>query len=54
MKKIDNPLIIEKYYNHLEMSKIFDKDIKNYLQLIEFEPNEYISRDGEDLAYFLF
>lgn len=54
MKKIDDFYILEKYYKELNIDKLFSKDIREYMQLIKYEHNEYLSRDGEDLNYFLF
>lgn len=49
LKKIEDLLIIEKYYKDLGMTKLFNKDMKKHMKLIEFERNEYLSREGEEL-----
>lgn len=54
MKKIDDSYVLEKYYNELNMNKLFTKDMKSHMQLIKYEHNEYLSRDGDNLDYFLF
>ncbi|WP_353654916.1 cyclic nucleotide-binding domain-containing protein [Clostridium sp. CCUG 7971] len=54
MKKIEDLFVIESYYNELNMSKFFDKDMKENIKLFKFERNEYLCREGEDMPYFIF
>ena len=54
MKKIEDPFIIEKYYNELNMQRIFIDDMKKYMKLLKFDKHEYLSRDDENLEYLLF
>ena len=54
MKKIEDPFIIEKYYNELNMQRIFIDDMKKYMKLLKFDKHEYLSREDENLEYLLF
>ena len=54
MKKIEDPFIIEKYYNELNMQEIFINDVKKHMKLLKFDKYEYLSREEEDLEYLLF
>lgn len=54
MKKIEDPFIIENYYNELNMQKIFMNNMKNDMRLLKFDKHEYLSREDEDLEYLLF
>lgn len=54
MKKIEDLFVIESYYNELNMSQFFDKNMKENIKLFKFERNEYLCREGEDMPYFIF
>ena len=54
MKKIEDPFIIEKYYNELNMQEIFINDVTKHMKLLKFAKYEYLSREEEDLEYLLF
>ena len=54
MKKIEDPFIIEKYYNELNMQEIFINDVTKHMKLLKFDKYEYLSREEEDLEYLLF
>ena len=54
MKKIEDPFIIEKYYNELNMQRIFIDDMKKYMKLLKFDKHEYLSREDENLEYLLY
>lgn len=54
MKKIEEPFIIESYYNELNMQNIFINDMKKHMKLLKFNKHEYLSREGEDLEFLLF
>ena len=54
MKKIEDPFIIKKHYNELNMQEIFINDIKQHMKLLKFDKHEYLSREEEDLEYLLF
>ena len=49
MKKIEDPFIIEKYYNELNMQEIFINDVTKHMKLLKFDKYE-----EEDLEYLLF
>ena len=54
MKKIEDPFIIEKYYNELNMQEIFINDVTKHMKLLKFDKYEYLSREEEELEYLLF
>ena len=54
MKKIEDPFVIENYYNELNMQDIFINDMKKHMKLLKFDKYEYLSREEEDLEYLLF
>ena len=54
MKKIEDPFIIEKYYNELNIQEIFINDVTKHMKLLKFDKYEYLSREEEDLEYLLF
>ena len=54
MKKIEDPFIIKKHYNELNMQEIFINDMKKHMKLLKFDKHEYLSREEEDLEYLLF
>lgn len=54
MKKIEDSFVIESYYNELNMQKIFINNMQDYMKLLKFEKNEYLSREDEELEYLLF
>ena len=54
MKKIEDPFIIEKYYNELNMQEIFINDVTKHMKLLKFDKYEYLSREEVDLEYLLF
>ena len=54
MKEIEDPFIIEKYYNELNMQEIFINDVTKHMKLLKFDKYEYLSREEEDLEYLLF
>ena len=54
MKKIEDPFIIEKYYNELNLQEIFINDVTKHMKLLKFDKYEYLSREEEDLEYLLF
>ncbi|WP_434797850.1 cyclic nucleotide-binding domain-containing protein [Terrisporobacter vanillatitrophus] len=54
MKKIEDSLIIENYYNELNMKNIFIDDMKSDMRLLKFDKHEYLIREDEDLEYVLF
>lgn len=54
MKKIEDSLIIENYYNELNMKNIFIDDMKSDMKLLKFDKHEYLIREDEDLEYLLF
>ena len=37
MKKIEDPFIIEKYYNELNMQEIFINDVTKHMKLLKFD-----------------
>lgn len=54
MKKIEDSLIIENYYNELNMKNIFIDDMKSDMKLLKFDKHEYLIREDENLEYLLF
>lgn len=54
VKKIEDSLIIENYYNKLSAQRIFMSDMKNEMVLLKFDKHEYLSREDEDLEYLMF
>ena len=42
MKKIEDPFIIEKYYNELNMQEIFINDVTKHMKLLKFDKYEYL------------
>ena len=54
MKKIEDPFVIENYYNELNMQEIFINDVTKHMKLLKFDKYEYLSREEEDLEYLLF
>ena len=55
MKKIEDPFIIEKYYNELNMQEIFINDVTKHMKLLKFDKYEYLSSwfSGKKNQYFL-
>lgn len=53
MKKIEDPFVIENYYNELNMQDIFINDMKKHMKLLKFDKYEYLSREEEDLEYLI-
>lgn len=53
VKKIEDISIIEKYYNKLKVNNFFKKDIKNYIEFLKFDKNEYLCREGDEISNFM-
>ena len=53
MKKIEDPFIIEKYYNELNMQEIFINDVTKHMKLLKFDKYEYLKHCQMEEIYFL-
>lgn len=55
MKKIIQPEVIKKYYNHYPLPDFFNSDITPYVSVIQFESEEKILQEGTvpDYLYYL-
>ena len=42
MKKIEDPFIIEKYYNELNMQEIFINDVTKHMKLLKFDKKKIL------------
>ena len=54
MIKVNNEKLKEKYINKYDLNNIFSNDMKEYMELILFEKNQYICRDNEKIEYIFF
>ena len=54
MIKVNNEKLKEKYINKYDLNNIFSNDMKEYMELILFEKNQYICRENEKIEYIFF
>ena len=54
MRKINNQKLIQHYISQHDFYSLFDSDVSGLVELLYYEPKEYLIRDGEISAYLLF
>ncbi|CDM67256.1 cyclic nucleotide-binding domain protein [Clostridium bornimense] len=54
MIKIDDENLKDKYIKKYNLDNIFSNDMKEYMELILFEKNEFICRENEKIEYIFF
>ena len=54
MRKITNPALIQNYIQQHDFYALFDSDVSGCVELLYYEPKEYLIRDGEISPYLLF
>jgi CRP-like cAMP-binding protein len=54
MKHIKNKNQIEGYYNHFPLSDYFGFDIRPYITVVQFEPEELILQEGEEPEFLYY
>ncbi|WP_294345179.1 cyclic nucleotide-binding domain-containing protein [uncultured Clostridium sp.] len=54
MIKVNDEKLKEKYINKYNLNNIFSNDMKEYMELILFEKNQYICKENEEINYLYF
>ncbi|MFF2910746.1 transcriptional regulator YeiL [Paenibacillus sp. NPDC057934] len=53
MKTIENPTILEEYYNNFPLSDFFNFGVKPYVSIVKFDSDESILKEGE-VPFYLY
>ncbi|WP_432408027.1 transcriptional regulator YeiL [Wukongibacter sp. M2B1] len=54
MKRIKEQSQIEEYYNHFPLSEYFSFDIRPFVSVVQFEPDEMLLQEGEKPQYLYY
>ena len=54
MIKVNDEKLKEKYIDKYKLNDIFSSDMKEYMELILFEKNQYICKENEEINYIYF
>jgi CRP-like cAMP-binding protein len=54
MEKVSNSKELDQYIQKYNMNEIFSKDMKPFMDLLNYKKNEHMMKDSEEINYLLF